>query len=182
MFYIYIDESGVGKKDGKTSIALVYLHVEDVEKLNEAVLNVEKLMKIDYFHWAHAGWKVRKQFIETICRESFMVKIALLNNPVTESSDYEKAFVSMITENDIGMIIIDGKKSRKYERRIKKLFTYKMISMRKLRTVNDHGYPALRVADAIAGLIRYTNEQPNVIVATQLYRLIQKKISIIIEY
>ena len=88
----------------------------------------------------------------------------------------------MITENDIGMIIIDGKKSRKYERRIKKLFTYKMISMRKLRTVNDHGYPALRVADAIAGLIRYTNEQPNVIVATQLYRLIQKKISIIIEY
>ncbi len=182
MFYIYIDESGVGKKDGKTSIALVYLRVEDVAKLDGAVLNVEQQMEIEYFHWAHAGWNVRKQFIEAVSRESFSVKIALFNNPVLESSEYEKAFVSLINENDIGMIIIDGRKSRKYERRIKKLFTLKMISMRKLRTVNDRGYPALRVADAIAGLVRYFNESPNIKVAAQLYRLIQKKIDIVLEY
>ena len=50
MFYIYIDESGVGKKDGKTSIALVYLHVEDVDSLNNAVLVAEQRMNIEYFH------------------------------------------------------------------------------------------------------------------------------------
>ncbi|MEI6304975.1 MAG: DUF3800 domain-containing protein [Candidatus Taylorbacteria bacterium] len=180
MFYIYIDESGVGKKEGKTSIALVYLHVEDVDYLNRAVLEVEQLMNIDYFHWAHAGWNVRKQFIEAVCRESFSVKIALFTNPFMGSSDFENAIANLITENNISKIIIDGKKSRKYERRMKKILKLKMIHMKQLRTGNDQAYPALRVADAIAGLVRYTYEHGEVKEVRHLYRIIHKKIRSIV--
>ena len=180
MYYIYIDESGVGKKDGISTIALVYLHFEDIEKVDKAVVNIERKMKIQYFHWAHAAWNVRKQFITAISKESFFAKVAIIRNPFIGSLDLERTLINLIVEKDIEIVTIDGKKSKSYERKIKKILKLRMIQMNKLRTGNDHGYPALRVADAIAGLVRYVNEHKNVKDAVNLYNLIQMKIRIII--
>ena len=42
---IFIDESGVHKQDGKSSVVLVYVMVDDVEKLEKSILEIEKTLK-----------------------------------------------------------------------------------------------------------------------------------------
>ena len=63
---------------------------------------------------------------------------------------------------------------------MKKILKLKAIHMKQLRTGNDQAYPALRVADAIAGLVRYTYEHGEVKEVRHLYRMIHKKISSIV--
>ena len=181
MFYIFIDESGVGKKTGRFVVVLVYVHVDNVDPLNRTVLEVEKEMGIEYFHWSHSEWKVRIRFIEAIRRERFITKIAFLSNTLLNNSAFENILGVLIEEKDIAAIIIDGKKSRGYEKRVKKVLGDKMVPIRKLKTGNDHGYPVLRVADAIAGLVRYRDEHPDHNHTNMLFKLIKKKIITVLE-
>jgi hypothetical protein len=57
----------------------------------------------------------------------------------------------------------------------------KGISVKKLKTGNDESYPALRIADAIAGIVRYKNDNPENKNVSYLYDLIKNKILITIE-
>lgn len=178
--YIFIDESGIDKQDGKSSIALVYLEVNKLDYLQNSVIKIEKELEIEYFHWAYSKWEVRQKFIDEICKNEFFVKIALIKNPFRSNSGYEYALEHLIIEKNITNIIIDGKKSKRYEKKFKKILRDKGISVRKLKTGNDEGYPALRVADAIAGTVRYYNENPNNGNIINIYKQISKKILITI--
>lgn len=178
--YIFIDESGIDKQDGKSSIALVYLEVNRLDSLQNAVIEIEKKLKIKYFHWAYSKWEIRQEFINEICKNEFFIKIALIKNPFKSNSAYEYALEHLIIEKNITNIIIDGKKSRRYEKKFKKILRDKGISVRKLKTGNDEGYPALRVADAIAGAVRYYNENPDSKNIKNIYEQISKKILITI--
>ena len=84
-------------------------------------------------------------------------------------------------EKDILSITIDGRKSRLYERHIKKVLGSKGLSIRKLKTANDQSYPVLRVSDACAGIARYRDEHPADERITRLYECISRKVSVIIE-
>ena len=179
--YIFIDESGVDKKIGKSSVALVYLTTDHLENLQNGVIEIEKKLSISNFHWAHSAWVVRQKFVAEICRFEFSVKVALIKNPFKGSTDYGYALQHLVIEKNIMAVIIDGKKNKKYERRLKKVLREKNISIKKLRTANDESYPALRVADAIAGIVRYRNENPTDPRISDLYNLIVKKISITLE-
>jgi len=179
--YIFIDESGVHKKEGKSSIALVYLSTENISSLERKVIKTESSLGIASFHWAHSSWPVRKKFIEALCKENFSLKIAFIKNPFHESKDYEYALAHLIIEKDISNIIIDGRKSKTYERKIKKILRDKGISVKKLKTANDEAFPALRVADAIAGVARCHNDNPEDERANDLYAKISAKILITLE-
>ncbi len=179
--YIFLDESGVNKKDGRSLIALVYLSIERLDTLQNAVIKIEKDLNIKYFHWSHSTWLVRQKFIEEICKYEFTIKIALIKNPFGANNDYEYALQHLVIEKNITNLIIDGKKNRTYEKKLKKVLRDKGISIRKLRTGNDEGYPALRVADAIAGIVRYRDENPLNQKINNLYQYIAKKILITIE-
>lgn len=179
--YIFIDESGVHKEMGRSSIALVYLSIEDLDSFQRAILKAERGIKIRNFHWSHSAWNVRKRFVEAICRQDFTVKVALIKNPFFASRGYEYALQHLVVEHNIRGLIIDGKKGKAYERKLKKVLRDKGISVKKLRTVNDEAYPALRVADAFAGIIRYRDEYPDNPKIQELYSLIVKKILITLE-
>ena len=63
----------------------------------------------------------------------------------------------------------------------KKVLRDKGISVKKLKTANDESYPALRVADAIAGAIRYRCENSNDKRIIDIYEKFSKKILITLE-
>lgn len=178
--YIFLDESGVDKQKGKSSIALVYITVENLDSLQNAVLEAEKMIGIKNFHWSHSAWSVRKLFIEEVCKQDFKIKIALIKNPFF-TSGYEYALQHLVIEKNVTSLIIDGKKSRNYERRFKKVLRDKGISVRKLKTANDESYPALRIADAIAGVVRYRYENREDERTQYLYSKFAKKILITLE-
>ena len=41
---IFIDESGIHKKDSNSSVVLVYVMVEDIENIEKAILKAEKIL------------------------------------------------------------------------------------------------------------------------------------------
>lgn len=181
MSYIFIDESGVHKQDGVSTIALVYISVVNILKIDQAVLSIEQKLDIETFHWSHSTWGVRKKFTKEISKEKFSAKIALIKNPFYESVSYEHALQNLIAERNISALIIDGKKSKLYERKIKKILRDKGISIKKIRTANDTAYPALRIADLVAGIARNKHDNPNERKISELYQLISPKISLVLE-
>ncbi len=173
---IFIDESGVHKKDGQSSVALVYVMIEDIENIEKAILNTEKMLKITSFHWPRHIWKIRFNFIKALIKENFSVKAAIIKNPFSEDS-FEEALKSLLIERKIRKIVIDGKKPKWYALRLKKILRNRGISVKKIRTGDDKAFPCLRLADAYAGLIRaYWNDTSNT-KAKELYKLASKKIT-----
>lgn len=175
-YYIFLDESGIHKQTGRSSIALIYLSIENLSDFQNKLTEIESVLGISNFHWSHSTWAIRKKFIEAICKEDFFIKIALIKNPFHATDAYEYALQYLAIEKQIIAIIIDGKKGKVYERKLKKALRNKGISLKKLQTANDGSHPALRVADAIAGIIRYRDEYPDNPKILQLYNLISKKI------
>ncbi len=179
--YIFIDESGTHKHHGRSSIALVYLSIEHLEIFQKRVMEKEKHLGIKTFHWSHSSWPIKEQFITTLSKLDFIIKIALIKNPFYENEAYEYALGHLVDEKNIKTIIIDSKKDKFYERRIKKILRDKNIPVKKLRTANDESYPALRVADAIAGLVRYRDEHAGDNRINDMYKKITGKIVITLE-
>ena len=173
---VFIDESGVHKRDGQSSVALVYVVVKDLENIEKAILETEKTLRITNFHWTRHIWKIRFNFIETLLKENFTVKAAIIENPFSGNS-FERVIESLLTERKIKKIVIDGKKPRWYALRLKKVLRDRGISVKKIRTCDDKSFPCLRLADAYAGLVRaYWNDKNNKD-AKKLYELAGKKIT-----
>ena len=181
MSYIFIDESGIHRETGKSSIALAYISFENLDLVQKRIVEIEKEIGIHNFHWSHSSWPVRNKFIEKVIKCDFSVKIALILNPFNLNEAYEYALKHLVVEKRISAIIIDGKKKKSYERRLKKVLRDKGISVKKLKSGNDESYPALRIADAIAGIVRYRNENPENKNILNLYNLIKNKILITLE-
>ena len=174
---IFIDESGIHKQEGQSTTALVYVRVENVESLNRLILKTEKDLKIEYFHWSKQIWKIRQVFLQTVIREDFEVKIFVFRNPFTEEK-MEKALTHLLVEKHIKNVILDGKKSRGYTLRLKKVLRESGIPVKKVRMGNDRAFPCLRLADLFAGLVRAYAEHPENQQAIKLYKMAKIKITI----
>ncbi|MCE9585273.1 DUF3800 domain-containing protein [Candidatus Nomurabacteria bacterium] len=179
--YIFLDESGVDKQKSKSSIVLVYITTDNLNILQNAVVEIEKRIGIKNFHWTYSNWKVRKVFIEEISKQDFKVKVALIQNPFYADISYEYALQHLVIEKNVVSLIIDGKKGRSYERKFKKVLRDKGISVKKLKTGNDESFPALRIADAIAGAIRFRYDNPDDSRIKNLYDKFHKKILFTLE-
>lgn len=178
---ILIDESGIHAQTGHSTIALVYVEIANLEQLEKQILKVEQAIGIYGFHWAHRNWKIREQFITGLAKANFKVKLALLSNPVKIDYSMEEALQHLIIEKRINQIMIDGSKPKRYTRKLKKVLRDKGVSVKKLRAANDQAIPALRLADAIAGLSRYHHDKPEQSQAANLYKQIEPKIDLIIQ-
>lgn len=173
---IFIDELGVHRKDGKSSVVLVYIMVENLENIQKAILKTEQSLGIASFHWPRHIWKIRYKFISSLIKENFSVKLAIISNPFSQNA-FENALVSLITEKKIKKIVLDGRKPKWYVLRLKKVLRERGISVKKIRFGNDKSYPCLRLADAYAGLVSaYWNNKDNE-KAKGLYELASKKIT-----
>ncbi|MBU4338297.1 DUF3800 domain-containing protein [Patescibacteria group bacterium] len=173
---IFVDESGIHKKTGKSSVALVYVMVEDIENVEKAILKAEKVLRITSFHWPRHIWKIRFNFIKMLIKENFTVEAAIIRNPFSENS-FERTIEHLLIEKKVKKIILDGKKPKWYALRLKKVLRDRGISVKKIRTGNDESFPCLRLADAYAGLIRtYWDDKKNQ-KAKELYELANNKIT-----
>jgi len=180
---IIVDESNIHRQDGKSTIALLYLpDLDALEHLNQTVLQIERTLKINPFHWAGSNWRVRDKFVAALMslKPDFRIKLAVMTNPVNIDRSMELALGHLITERQLRRIIIDGAKPKHYTARLKKTLRDKGITVRKLRTEDDKETPALRVADAVAGLARHHIEHPTGRAAS-LYRSIRRRIDIVVE-
>lgn len=158
---VFIDESGTNKQEGHSTMAAVFVEITNLEKFNEAIVKIEKNLRINSFHWAEERWEVRNNFLEQIIKLDFEVKVAIFKNPANPQKMMDLVFEHLITGTNIRNIFIDGKKPRWYELSLKRELRTKGISVKKLRTASDQSQPGIQVADCLAGLVRRYYNNPS---------------------
>ena len=177
---IFIDESGIQQKDGHSIVVLVYVCIEDLEPLEKQIKEIEKALHIRKFHWSDfgskRGWKIREGFLRKVSTLEFTFKVGIVQNPVYFPKVLERCLEHLIIERKIKKIIIDGKKPKWYERKIKKVLRDRGVSVKKLRTLYDEASPGLRLSDALAGLTRAYYDKPTKTIE-ELYKLLENKIT-----
>lgn len=178
---IFIDESGIHKQIDHSTFVLSYVEAKNYDVLEQQVIEIEKSLKINYFHWAETAWKVKEIFLNKVLKLDFKVKVAILKNPVKPAEELERALSYMIIEKNIKNIYIDGKKPKWYENRIKKILRTKGITVKKLKTVKDNQYAGIRLADMIAGLSRSYFDKRNLEKISKYYKRLEKKIIVVIK-
>jgi hypothetical protein len=176
---VFIDESGIHKPIGYSTFVMVYVTELDYTILEQQVLQLEKSMNLKSFHWAQSSWAVKEKFMERALMFHFKAKIIICPNPVHTQNVLEKMLLQMLIENDIHQVIIDGKKPKGYERRIKKVLRDKGISVRKLKTVHDAQSAGIRLADMAAGLSRTYFDGKNSAKITPYFELLKQKTLVI---
>jgi len=178
---IFIDESGIHKKVDHSTFALSYIKFKDYKEIEEKVKKIEKELNINNFHWAHTVWKVKEEFLKKVLKLKFDVKVAIVKNPVNPQKELEKVLNHAIIENDIKKVIIDGKKPKWFERKVKFILRNKKMSVKKLRTAKDEQYAGLRIADMVAGLTRAYFDKKNPERFDKYFKKLEKKIIILIK-
>lgn len=157
---IFIDESGIHKQTGHATSAVVYVEVENLEKFENKLKEIESDLRINFFHWAEERWFMKNKFLARIFELNFTVKVAIFENPVKPDVMIEMVFQHLIVEKDIMTIIIDGEKPKWYESKLKKVLRDKGMAIKKLKTVRSKSEVGIQLADALASLIRYYHDNP----------------------
>jgi len=178
--HVFVDESGIQKQTGHSAFALVFVSVKNDERLNAEVATIENEIGCGAFHWAETKWKHREAFLERILSLEWDAKIGIIGNPIDPEAELERMMCNLLVETRISGIHIDGKKSKRYERRMKKVLRDKGISTKKLKTVNDEAYAGIRIADALAGLFRSYHDDPENSRANRWYEQIRRKKKILV--
>ena len=177
---VFIDESGIHKAVDHSCFAFVYIEVSASEDISRQIEMIEHDLGIHIFHWAKRDWNTRTDFIKRIAKLDFKIKIAIIKNPIRFDSELENILSRLVIEKHINEIVIDGKKSKRYQKRLKKVLRDKGISVKKLRTGNDQGFPVLRIADAVAGVSRSFYDDPHG-KSSHLYKLLEAKIIVVLK-
>lgn len=173
---VFIDESGIHSQDGHSTTAVVYVEVPNVEKFEKGIFKIEKDLKITSFHWADERWLMREKFISRVSTLDFKVKVALFKNPVDPEKMIEAVFKQLLSESNIRKVLIDGKKPKWYEQMLKKVLRDRGIGTKKLKTVRkEDSEPGIQLADALAGLVRYSYDKPREENAQKLMTKLKKK-------
>lgn len=159
---VFIDESGTNKQIDHSTIALVYVEVKSLENFEKSVLKIEEELEIKNFHWKSERWSTREEFLGRLIKLNFILKVAILKNPVKLSKSLEDALRHLVVEQNIRKIVIDGRKPKWYSQKLKKVLRDKGVSVKKVVTIRkDESNPGIRVADCLAGLIRYYYDSPD---------------------
>lgn len=179
---VFVDESGIHKSVEHSTFAVVFVAISRYSEFERSVEVLEKKLRIEKFHWAKTVWSVREKFFEALMRMDFVAKIAVVKNPIHPEKSLEKTISLLLTESKIHTLCIDGKKSKRYVRQMKKILRDKGISTRKLKMVDDRGSAGVRVADALAGLARvYFDGKTDERVRKWYGRFRKKKITLVLE-
>lgn len=159
--YIFIDESGIQNQIGHSTVAVVYLEIKNLDKFNKEFLKILQSLKISNFHWTEERWIVREKFIRKILDLDFNLKIGIFRNPIHPDRMIETVFSQLINESGVRNIMIDAKKPRWYENKLKKILRSRGISIRKLKSIRkDENNYGIQLADCMAGLFRYHYDNP----------------------
>ena len=153
--FVFIDESGVNKKIDYSCFAFVFINKKDYILIEKSILDLEKLLKIKKFHWKSNVWKIKFEFLKLISESNSNFKIKIIVNPIDQEKELEICFLDFIKDNKNNYIFIDGKKSKKYENKIKKYLKNNNISIKNIKTIKSDNSAGIKIADYVAGFFRY---------------------------
>ncbi|HZM64578.1 MAG TPA: DUF3800 domain-containing protein [Candidatus Saccharimonadales bacterium] len=174
-----IDESGTHRQNGYSIVALICITDHDaLYKLDQQIVALERSIGTTNFHWAYKGWPFRRDFVNGLAALDFSIRLIQLPNPVKLDQALAETLPYVIPEKRVERLFIDGKKHKQYVRTLKKILRDKNITAKKIKTVNDDAYPTIRIADAVAGVVRYYLDNPNK-EAAKLYKAIESKIEFV---
>lgn len=174
--YIFVDESGTHKAVDHSTFCLVYITMEEREKVERSVVEIEQRLRVPPFHWVNQPWRIREAFLREVNTLPFAVKVAIFRNPIAPRSALEWALLHTLIEKSFREVCIDGKEPRWVERQLKKVLRDKGISVKKLKTVRHSGSPGIRLADAFAGLTRMYHDDPTG-KAKKLWEIVRQKVT-----
>jgi hypothetical protein len=172
---VFIDESGIHKENGHSVFAFVYIVVKNYPQFERDIIQLEKELRIEKFHWSETSWAVREKFFARLILMEFEVKVGIVENPIRPEKEFERLLLHMLVENKIQAVYIDGEKPKQYAKRIKKVLRDRGSSVRKLRMIHDEQSAGIRVADAMAGLTRAYFDGKQNLKLEQWYNRFRKK-------
>jgi Protein of unknown function (DUF3800) len=174
---IYIDESGISSKIGHSVYVCLYVEFNHHQYISNKIIEVEKRLKISYTHWTEMPWKLRAKFAQMIKDLDFEVKAVVYKNPILPDVVFELALKTLLNkEENVIKISIDGKKDKSYKKYLKKLLRSYGLEVNNIKMVNDKNEPLIRLADFIAGLIRYNSDNSDNNKTGEIFKLLKSKI------
>ncbi len=179
--HIFIDESGIHKKVDHSSFALVYIEIDNFEKIEKRIIEIERELNIEKFHWSEIAWKFKEKFIKEALKLDFKVKLAIIKNPVNPAKELERILSHMAIEKKISCIYIDGKKPKWYGLKIKKVLRDRGVSARKVKMIKDDQIACVRLADMVAGLSRSHFDKKNEKNLQKYYKKLERKLIILMQ-
>jgi hypothetical protein len=179
--HIFIDESGIHKKLDHSSFALVYIEIDNFEKIEKGIIEIERDLNIEKFHWSEIAWKFKEKFIKEALKLDFKVKLAIIKNPVNPAKELERILSHMAIEKKISCIYIDGKKPKWYGLKIKKVLRDRGVSARKVKMIKDDQIACVRLADMVAGLSRSHFDKKNEKNLQKYYKKLERKLIILMQ-
>jgi len=153
--YVFIDESGINKKIDYSCFAFVFIKQSDYKFIEKSISELEKKLNIENFHWSEDNWNVKKNLLKEILNKNINLKIKILINPINQGKELIGCFLDFMKDNRNYYVFIDGKKSKKYENKIKKYLKDNNIPIKKIRTIKDNNSVGIKIADYTAGFFRY---------------------------
>lgn len=175
---VYIDESNILSKTGHTVYTGVYIEYLIKDDISNKIINIEKDLKILYTHWVDMTWKIRLKFADKVKNLDFICNISIYKNPIDQEKTFQDFLYRIISHKyDIYRIIIDGKKSRNYEDKLRLILKNKGLKLNKIIFVNDKTEPLVRLADFMAGMYRSYLDNMNDR-NKQIYNVLKHKVKI----
>lgn len=176
---VYIDESNILSRTGNSVYIALFIEYLDKDNIGQKIENIEKDLKISYTHWVDMPWKLRLRFTDKIKDLDFSCKIVVYKNPINQKIILENFLLKVLSSRDnIVNLIIDGKKSKAYENKLKNLLNIRGIKVYKVKSLDDKKEPILRLADFTAGLNRSFIDDKNNF-NTYMHDLLKHKIKIL---
>jgi hypothetical protein len=175
---VYLDESGIIRKNGASVYCLTIVDTKISQQLDDKVFGIEKKLKILPFHWREHDWKIKSKFLNEIIKISeWNCIIVVINN-----KNFSQSLLSdlmALQGLEIKYFYFDGKKSKAYRNSVKKSFKELGIKISSLKFISSRSQGGLRLSDAIAGLSRLHYDNKSKIEAAQFYKkLLKNKISV----
>jgi len=100
-------------------------------------------------------WKIKFEFLKLISESDLNFKIKILINPIDQEKELTECFLDFMKDNKNDYTFIDGKKSKRYENKIKKYLKDSNLSIKNIKTIKSNNSSGIKMADYIAGFFRY---------------------------
>ncbi len=176
---VCIDESGITSKNGHSTFALVYIEYSCEEEFDSSVIAVEEKYRIDKIHWSEMSWKVREKVASDISKLDFKSRVSIFKNPINVDESLLLSIKYLIlSEDKIKNIYIDGDKPEKFVGKIKNILRSKNLPVKNVKGLDDKKFSGLRVADFVAGCVRYYYDNPESDNSIKVFNIMKSRISI----
>ncbi len=157
--YAFVDETGQDTK-GEMFIVSVVVTDDEYDRINEALIEIEQRSNKRLDKWRKARFKARLAYLEAVIASPLLTGTIFFSHYTASLAYFEltvettaRAIQHKAAATQPVTIVVDGLSGQSIDR-FKKSLRKLHVNARKVRGVRDESEPLIRLADAIAGLVR----------------------------